>query len=145
VALAVQQAHPLTMVTAADPVIISADAGRLRQVIDNLLNNALQHTPAGTKVTVAVEIISGDAQLTVTDEGPGMTTEQALHVFERFYRTDYARSRSSGGTGLGLSIAAALVAAHQGTISVDTGPGQGTAFRVRLPLAVAGEAAAEDL
>jgi len=145
VALAVHRGHPLTLVTAADPVIISADAGRLRQVIDNLLNNALQHTPAGTKVTVAVEIISGDAQLTVTDEGPGMTTEQASHVFERFYRTDHARSRSSGGTGLGLSIAAALVAAHQGTISADTGPCRGTAFRVRLPLAVAGEAAAEDL
>ena len=145
VALTIQRAHPLRLVTPADPVIICADSARLRQVIDNLLNNALQHTPAGTKVTVAVESAGGHSQLTVSDEGPGMTAEQAAHVFERFYRTDHARSRASGGTGLGLSIAATLVAAHQGTISVDTRPGQGTAFRVRLPLAAASETAAEEM
>jgi two-component system, OmpR family, sensor kinase len=74
-------------------------------------------------------------EIIVADRGPGMTAEQAAHVFERFYRTDDARARARGGTGLGLSIAAALVAAHGGDITVDTQPGQGAAFRVRLPLA----------
>jgi two-component system OmpR family sensor kinase len=71
----------------------------------------------------------------IADNGPGMTAEQTARVFERFYRTDDARSRASGGTGLGLAIAAALAAAHGGDITVDSEPGQGSAFRVRLPLA----------
>ncbi len=140
-ARAVQPGRPLTLLAAAEPVIVSADAARLRQVIDNLVSNALQHTPAGTAVTVTVAAEIGHGQLTVTDTGPGMPAEQASRVFERFYRTDRARSRASGGTGLGLSIAAALVTAHRGTITVDTAPGRGAAFQVRLPLA----AAADDL
>jgi two-component system OmpR family sensor kinase len=78
---------------------------------------------------------AGTGEIIVADHGPGMTAEQAARVFERFYRTDDARARARGGTGLGLSIAAALVAAHDGDITVDTQPGQGAAFRVRLPLA----------
>jgi two-component system OmpR family sensor kinase len=130
----VQPGRPLTLLAAPEPVIVSADACRLRQVIDNLIGNALQHTPAGTPVTVTVAAQAGHGQLTVADTGPGLSAEQATRVFERFYRTDRARSRASGGTGLGLSIAATLVAAHQGTITVDTAPGQGAAFLVRLPL-----------
>jgi signal transduction histidine kinase len=80
----------------------------------------------------------------VTDNGPGMTAEQAARVFERFYRTDQSRSRARGGTGLGLSIVAALVHAHRGTIAVDTRPGHGAAFRVRLPLATASGASVDD-
>jgi two-component system OmpR family sensor kinase len=134
VARAVQPGHPLTLLAAQDLVIVSADSARLRQIIDNLISNAFQHTPAGTPVTVAVDTAAGHGQLTVTDSGPGMTAEQASRVFERFYRTDPARSRDAGGSGLGLSIAAALVDAHQGTITVDTRPGHGATFRVRLPL-----------
>ena len=135
--LAVQPERPLTLLAAPEPVIISADAARLRQVIDNLISNALQHTPAGTPVTITVAVAADHGQLTVADAGPGLSAEQASRVFERFYRTDRARSRASGGTGLGLSIVAALVAAHGGTVTVDTEPGHGAAFGVRLPLATA--------
>ncbi len=86
---------------------------------------------------MTVQDQAGQAQLTVADNGPGMTADQAARVFERFYRTDRARSRARGGTGLGLSIAAALTAAHAGTISIDSQPGHGAAFRVTLPLATA--------
>jgi two-component system OmpR family sensor kinase len=87
-------------------------------------------------VTVTETSTPGSGQLTVTDRGPGMTPEQASRVFERFYRTDDARTRARGGAGLGLAIAASLTAAHGGEITVDTEPGHGAAFHVRLPLAV---------
>jgi signal transduction histidine kinase len=118
------------------PVIVDADAGQLRQVLDNLIGNALQHTPGGSPVTVSVQDQAGHAQLTVADSGPGLTAGQASRVFERFYRTDRARTRTRGGSGLGLSIAAALTAAHAGTITVDTQPGRGATFQVRLPLSI---------
>jgi two-component system OmpR family sensor kinase len=117
------------------PVIVDGDAERLRQVLDNLIGNALQHTPRGSAVTVSVQDQAGQAQLTVADHGPGMTSDQASHVFERFYRRARAGARAQGGTGLGLSIAATLTAAHAGTITVDTQPGRGAAFTVRLPVA----------
>jgi two-component system, OmpR family, sensor kinase len=116
--------------------IVTGDEVRLRQVIGNLVNNALRHTPAGTPVEVVVRSgMLGDspaAVLEVVDSGPGMPAEQAERVFERFYRADPARSR--GGTGLGLAIVAGLVEAHGGSVSVDTAPDQGATFRVVLPL-----------
>jgi two-component system, OmpR family, sensor kinase len=130
----VNPGRPITL-RAGDPVIVHADEERLRQVIDNLIGNAVQHTPPRSSVTVSVHSSSGTGEIVVADHGPGMTAEQAARVFERFYRTDDARARARGGTGLGLSIAASLVAAHGGDITVDTQPGQGAAFRVRLPLA----------
>jgi two-component system, OmpR family, sensor kinase len=130
----VQPGRPVHVTAAPKPVVVTADPARLRQIIDNLVNNALQHTPAGTPVTVTVEAGAGQGTLTVADAGPGLSAEQASRVFERFYRTDRARSRASGGTGLGLSIVAALVTAHNGTICVDTAPGRGAAFIVKLPL-----------
>jgi signal transduction histidine kinase len=129
----IQPDRPLSL-RADVPVIVDADSEQLRQVLDNLIGNALQHTPRGSAVTVTVADQAGHAQLTVTDSGPGMTTDQASHVFERFYRTDPARTRARGGSGLGLSIAAALAAAHAGTITVDTQSDRGAAFQVRLPL-----------
>jgi two-component system, OmpR family, sensor kinase len=137
---AVQQARmvapgrPITLET-AEPVIADADPERLRQIIDNLIGNAIQHTPPGSPVTVTVANEPGSAWLTVADRGPGMTPEQASHVFERFYRTDSARTRASGGAGLGLAIAASLAAAHGGELTVDTQPGRGAAFHLRLPQA----------
>jgi two-component system OmpR family sensor kinase len=124
--------RPVTL-EAAEPVIVDGDEGRLTQVIDNLIGNAIKHTPPGSPVTVAVAGGAGHAELTVADRGPGMTAEQAARVFERFYRTDGARTRASGGAGLGLAIAAALAAAHGGEITVDTAPGHGAAFCLRLP------------
>jgi signal transduction histidine kinase len=130
--------RPIT-VLADDPVIVYADTERLRQVIDNLIANATQHTPPRSPVIVSVTGTGGIGEIIVADNGPGMTAEQAAHVFERFYRTDDARTRARGGTGLGLSIAASLAAAHGGDITVDTRPGEGAAFHVRLPLAASVE------
>ncbi len=130
----VDPGRPIAL-AADDPVIVYADEERLRQVIDNLIANAMQHTPPRSPVTVSVTSTTGLGEIVVADNGPGMTAEQAARVFERFYRTDDARARARGGTGLGLSIAASLAAAHGGDITVDTQPGQGAAFRVRLPLA----------
>jgi two-component system OmpR family sensor kinase len=129
----IQPGRPITL-RADVPVIVDGDAERLRQVLDNLIGNALQHTPRGSAVAITVADQAGQAQLTVADSGPGMTADQASRVFERFYRTDRARTRARGGSGLGLSIAAALAAAHAGTITVETQPGRGATFQVRLPL-----------
>ncbi len=109
------------------------DEARLRQVLGNLVANALQHTPESAGVTVRVGTDGDDAVLEVADEGPGMNAHDAQRVFERFYRTDTSRARASGGTGLGLSIVDSLVYAHGGTVSVTTAPGQGCRFRVKLP------------
>ena len=109
------------------------DEARLRQVAGNLLANVRHHTPPGTPVRVRVSADDGIAVLEVADEGPGMGPEQAARAFERFYRADPSRSRSSGGAGLGLSIVAAIVEAHGGRATVDSGPGEGATFRVELP------------
>jgi len=128
--------------------LVLGDEPRLRQVISNLMGNALTHTPEGTPITV--RILAGyqgrnpavpAAILEVADRGPGLTTEQAERVFERFYRADQARDRRTGGTGLGLAIVSALVAAHGGTVGLNTAPGQGATFWITLPLAP--EAAAD--
>ncbi|ORV11258.1 sensor histidine kinase [Mycobacterium celatum] len=112
---------------------VLGDEARLRQVLSNLMANALQHTPESADITVRVGTDGDNAVLEVADEGPGMSQEDAARVFERFYRTDSSRTRSSGGTGLGLSIVDSLVHAHGGTVSVTTAPGEGCRFRVSLP------------
>ena len=115
---------------------VLGDEARLRQILANLVANALQHTPPGTRVTVRVGTDAGDAVLEVADEGPGMQPEDAQRVFERFYRADSSRTRASGGTGLGLSIVDSLVRAHGGRVTVITAPGRGCRFRVALPRVV---------
>ena len=112
---------------------VLGDETRLRQVLGNLVANALQHTPESARVTVRVGTAGDDAVLEVADEGPGMEMVDAQQVFERFYRADSSRTRSSGGTGLGLSIVDSLVRAHGGRVTVRTAPGSGCCFRVTLP------------
>ena len=112
---------------------VLGDEARLRQVLGNLMANAVQHTPDTSPITVRVGTAGDDAVLEVADQGPGMTPEDAQRVFERFYRTDSSRARASGGTGLGLSIVDSLVTAHGGRVTVTTAPGQGCCFRVSLP------------
>ena len=136
--------------------LVTGDEPRLRQVIGNLMSNALTHTPDGTPIEVSIGSGTLDPRLPdsspavtldVTDHGPGMTTEQAQRVFERFYRTDQARTRATGGSGLGLAIVNALVTAHGGVASVRTAPNQGATFRIALPLdpeAHGGAAAGDD-
>ena len=133
----------LTVGTGA-ALLVLGDEVRLRQVIGNLMSNALTHTPDQTPIEVRVR--SGnmaEARMAplpavifeVADHGPGLTPQQAEHVFERFYRADQARTRKAGGTGLGLAIVAALVAAHGGAVWVESRPGGGATFRIALPLA----------
>lgn len=112
---------------------VLGDEARIRQVLSNLVANALQHTPESADVTVRVGTDGDNAVLEVADQGPGMNQEDASRVFERFYRTDSSRARASGGTGLGLSIVESLVRAHGGVVSVTTAPGEGCRFRVTLP------------
>ncbi|MCW2883919.1 MAG: hypothetical protein JWL58_781 [Streptosporangiaceae bacterium] len=121
------------------PVTVIGDEVRLRQVITNLIGNALTHTPSGTPIRVGVGIADhgapdGDRRvvLEVADEGPGLPAAQAERVFERFYRAERSRSRAHGGSGLGLSIVAALVHAHGGSVELETAPGEGALFRVVL-------------
>lgn len=127
----------LVVDSGGSPLVVLGDDARLRQVVGNLLSNALTHTPPGTGVVARLRATEGMGIIEVADQGPGLTPEQAARVFERFYRVDSARSRpaASGGSGLGLAIVAALVAAHGGTVEVDSAPGEGATFRVRLPLA----------
>ncbi|MCG5219929.1 sensor histidine kinase [Streptosporangium sp. KLBMP 9127] len=118
-------------------LIVSGDEVRLRQVVGNLMANALTHTPDGTPVAVRVGATGESAFLEVADEGPGLAPDQLDRVFERFYRVDTARSRTAtkdGGTGLGLAIVAAIVESHGGLVSVDSDLGAGSVFRVALPL-----------
>jgi two-component system OmpR family sensor kinase len=118
-------------------LVVAGDEPRLRQVLSNLLDNALAYSPADAPITVLGGRTRRDGRdlafVQVRDRGPGMIPEQAERVFERFYRTDRARSRAQGGTGLGLSIVAAITAAHGGTVELDTAPGEGATFRVLLP------------
>jgi len=135
--------------------LVIGDEPRLRQVIGNLMSNALTHTPDGTPIEVLIGSGTLDPRvpdsppavtLDVTDQGPGMTPDQAHRVFERFYRADQARTRATGGSGLGLAIVNSLVAAHGGVASVRTAPGRGATFRIALPLApeAQGGTAADD-
>ncbi|WP_256090267.1 HAMP domain-containing sensor histidine kinase [Actinacidiphila rubida] len=122
--------------TVPGPAHVLGDEARLRQVVANLVGNAVAHTPPGTAVRIGVGTRDGHGVLEVADSGPGLTPEQAARVFERFYRVDASRSRHrGGGAGLGLSIVAALVTAHHGHVELDTLPGRGATFRVRLPSA----------
>jgi two-component system OmpR family sensor kinase len=114
--------------------VVSGDEARLRQVLGNLVSNALHHTPVDAPIVLSVGTRDGEAILEVADTGPGLSEEQKVKVFERFYRADSARTRATGGSGLGLSIVAALVAAHGGKVTVtDTVP-HGATFTVHLPV-----------
>ena len=117
------------------PVTVLGDADRLRQVVSNLVANAVRHTPAGTEVSVTLTETAAEVTLEVADSGPGMPPESASRAFERFYRADASRSRadSGSGTGLGLAIVEALVEAHGGTVTLSSTLGQGTTVVVTLP------------
>lgn len=126
-------AWPVTL-NATTPVEVTGDRARLRQVFDNLIANIRAHTPEGTTATISVKPERNEAVIDVIDQGPGIDPSQWDRVFERFYRTDTSRARSTGGTGLGLSIVWAIVRAHGGHVEGGPGPGGGARFSVRLPI-----------
>jgi two-component system OmpR family sensor kinase len=169
--IAPQRTINLTVGTTDAPLVTGDEVG-LRQVVGNLMSNAMMHTPEGTPIEITIrsgalgnghrpgvavpaaaavmQAVQGAPPggqggagpggeptviLEVTDHGAGLTKEQQEHVFERFYRTDRARSRTAGGTGLGLAIVAAMVSAHRGRVWVDSVPGEGATFGFALPLA----------
>lgn len=105
----------------------------LTQAVVNLIDNAVKYSEPDTSVLVTCEVIDGEAVLTVTDQGRGIEPKHLPRVFERFYRTDKARSRELGGTGLGLSIVKHVAEAHGGRVSADSEPGVGSTFRIHLP------------
>jgi signal transduction histidine kinase len=122
----------------------AVDSARLTQVLQNLLANALRHTPAGGAITVRAESGASGVALSIEDTGEGIPPEHLPYVFDRFYRTDPARSRDRGGAGLGLAIARAIAEAHGGRISVASAgvPGQGSTFTIHLPASGVMEAGA---
>ena len=120
--------------TQADgPVMVPGDRVRLRQVFDNLLANVRAHTPPGTRATVTISTEGGEARCQISDNGPGISAENADRLFERFFRADPSRSRASGGVGLGLSIVAAIVASHGGRVEAAPRPEGGATFTIWLP------------
>jgi heavy metal sensor kinase len=119
---------------ANDPIVIHGDRERLRQLIWNLVENAVRYTPAGGTVTLALRRHGPVAELTVSDTGIGIAPEHLQHIFERFYRVDTSRSRALGGTGLGLSIVRQIAEAHGGQVRVRSIPGEGSTFTVALPI-----------
>ena len=130
-------------VRVAAPLIVDGDSMRLQQVLANLLRNALVHTPSGTPVEVALHSESGSALIDVIDHGRGIPESQRAAIFQRFHRADPARSGDQGGSGLGLSIVAAVVSAHDGTITVNSTPGGGATFTVAVPLHVGAHGTAQ--
>lgn len=121
--------------SAPEPAVVAGDADRLRQVVDNLLVNAVRHTPPGTPIEVELRHDGDFAVIGVRDHGPGIPPEERSRIFEPFYRSDPSRSRATGGEGLGLAIVETIVRAHGGRVGVEGSEGEGARFWVRIPLA----------
>jgi len=124
----------VTVVPDLVPVVLEGDPDRLRQVLANLLENAVRHAPQGSRVDVGLQRDGGCAVLTVRDRGEGIPEEERERVFQRFYRVDRARSRATGGSGLGLAIVRTLAELHGGSVAAASHPGGGAVLTVRLPL-----------
>ncbi len=121
-----------------EPAVALGDAGALRRAALNLVDNAVKYTPAGGKVEISLLVAEGEARIVVRDTGIGIDPADAARIFDPFVRLDAARTRDAGGSGLGLALVRAIVEAHGGTITVDSTPGAGSRFTVRLPLAPPG-------
>jgi two-component system sensor histidine kinase BaeS len=117
-----------------EPVVIQGDYERLRRLLLNLIDNGIKYTPAGGQVTLALRRCDKWVLLDVTDTGIGLFPAEQDRIFQRFYRTDSARNQGASGSGLGLCIAYSIATAHGGTIDLESTPGQGSTFTVRLPL-----------
>ena len=126
--------HPITVVV-ADDLFVLGDSMRIHQAIANLLANARTHTPAGTNIAVNAETSDEETIITVSDDGPGLSKEDQDRIFERFFRADPSRKRSSGeGSGLGLAIVDAVMKAHGGSVTAASEVGKGAAFTLHFPI-----------
>ena len=121
----------------AGEVVVQGDRGRLKQIVVNLLDNAIKYTPDGGKIFLRTTVRDGYAQLDVADTGVGIPASAIPRVFDRFFRVDKARSRAEGGAGIGLSIVKAIATAHGGSVAVTSVEGCGAQFRVSLPQSTA--------
>jgi two-component system, OmpR family, sensor kinase len=128
---------PTVTVQTDRPLVVRGDSDRLAQVVTNLLDNALRHTPPDGRVELAATSVNGHARLIVRDTGPGIAPKHLPRIFDRFYRPDPARARATGSAGLGLAIVQAIVQAHGGRVAVESEPGEGATFTVGVPLASA--------
>jgi signal transduction histidine kinase len=127
--------HQITVYLPLDLPPVLADARRARQVVRNLVENAIKYSPDGGPITISAEARVDDIQVSVTDHGIGIEPQQLEHIFDRFYQVDSASTRKVGGSGLGLSICKAIIEAHEGRIWVASRPGFGSAFHFTFPLA----------
>ncbi|MBY3621298.1 two-component sensor histidine kinase [Paenibacillus sp. VTT E-133280] len=118
----------------SSPVYVKGDERRLQQVVINLLENARKYTPSGGRITVSTSTSNGQAVIMVKDTGIGIPADELPHIWQRLYRVEKSRSRTTGGTGLGLAISREIVMLHQGQITVDSTEGSGTTFKVLIPL-----------
>lgn len=132
--LLAEEKHISLRIEAGQPVYVTGDPMRLKQIVVNLVDNAIKYTPDGGEVSVSVTTEKKAARIEVSDTGIGIPAASLPLVFDRFYRTDQARTRESGGTGLGLSIVKAICDVHGGAASVESIEGEGTAVRIELPL-----------
>jgi signal transduction histidine kinase len=133
--LALARGIPLRTEPITDDFLVLCDATQLVSAITNLLDNALKYSEAGQAVVVSAQAGDGRVVLRVEDHGIGIPTRDLERIFERFYRVDKARSRATGGTGLGLSIVRHVAEAHGGDVTVESTEGEGSTFRLSLPLA----------
>lgn len=125
----------VTMSGDARDAAVSGDSDRIGQVLTNLLDNAVRHTPSGCEVVLSAAVVGSRAVIAVSDEGDGIPADHIAHVFERFYRVDASRDRAHGGSGVGLAIAKSITEAHCGSIRAESaGVGQGASFIVEFPL-----------
>jgi heavy metal sensor kinase len=132
--LLAEDKHILITCGESKPVPVEGDPSRLKQVVVNLLDNAIKYTPEGGAIRMNVLAVNGHAILEVQDNGVGIPREALPHIFERFYRTDQVRSGGSEGAGLGLSIVESICIAHGASVEAESTPGKGSCFRVKLPL-----------
>ena len=129
------ESQRLSLEVPGEPLVVDGDRDRLSQVVGNLLSNAIKYSPPEGEVRVSVRREGPDAVVAVSDDGIGISPEDAQHVFEKFFRAPGAAA-TVGGTGLGLAVARDIVTSHQGTLEVESATDAGSTFVVRLPLGV---------
>jgi two-component system sensor histidine kinase BaeS len=124
----------INVVTASDTPLLNIDPIRMTQVLTNILDNALRHTPEGGTINLSARVVGDGVELTIRDSGPGIPGEDAERIFNRFYRSDASRHRDEGGSGLGLAIAKSIVQAQNGQIRAESATGGGLTVIIKLPI-----------